>query len=329
MAIFLTVDCNEASMCWNCEEICGKRKEAFLTLFLRNVWGFFQPRCEESMCWNSTGIFLTIFLTFGIWGKRTFTIVRKKVLKFPYIFPHILLLRIFLTIFLTFTFPHIFLTFFLTFGMSGKRTFTIVRKKVLKFPYIFPHILLLRIFLTIFLTFTFPHIFLTFFLTFGMSGKRTFTIVRKKVLKFPYIFPHILLLRIFLTIFLTFTFPHIFLTFFLTFGMSGKRTFTTVLMWGKCQENVWKMSGNCEEFSWYFPDIFLTLKFHSDNKASSLKGRKDAANRKQVMQDVAWHFAQTPYDLPVAAKETSRWPTCKTRRGQVRMPNAVLSVGIQ
>ena len=175
MAIFLTVDCNEASMCWNCEETCGKRKEAFLTLFLRNVWGFFQPQCEESMCWNRTGIFLTIFLTFGIWGKRTFTIVRKKVLKFPYIFPHILLLRIFLTIFLTFTFPHIFLTFFLTFGMWGKRTFTIVRKKVLKFPYIFPHILLLRIFLTIFLTFTFPHIFLTFFLTFGMSGKRTFT----------------------------------------------------------------------------------------------------------------------------------------------------------
>ena len=265
MAIFLTVDCNEASMCWNCEEICGKRKEAFLTLFLRNVWGFFQPQCEESMCWNSTGIFLTIFLTFGIWGKRTFTIVRKKVLKFPYIFPHIFLLRIFLTIFLTFTFPHIFLTFFLTFGMSGKRTFTIVRKKVLRFPYIFPHIFLLRIFLTIFLTFTFPHIFLTFFLTFGMSGKRTFTIVRKKVLKFPYIFPHIFLLRIFLTIFLTFTFPHIFLTFSLTFGMSGKRTFTTVLMWGKCQENVWKMSGNCEEFSWHFPDIFLTLKFHSEN----------------------------------------------------------------
>ena len=56
MAIFLTVDCNEASMCWNCEEIWGKRKEVFLTHFLRNVWGFFQPRCEESMCWNSTGI---------------------------------------------------------------------------------------------------------------------------------------------------------------------------------------------------------------------------------------------------------------------------------
>ena len=158
MAIFLTVDCNEASMCWNCEEICGKRKEVFLTLFLRNVWGFFQPQCEESMCWNSTGIFLTIFFTFGMWGKRTFTIVREKVLKFPYIFPNILLLSIFLTIFLTFTFPHIFLTFLLTFGMWGKRTFT-------------------------------------------------------------------------------------------------------TLMWGKCQENMWKMWGNCEEFSSlssHFPHIEIS-----------------------------------------------------------------------
>ena len=153
-------------MCWNCEEICGKMKEVFLTLFLRNVWGFFQPQCEESMCWNSTGIFLTIVLTFGMWGKRTFTIVRKKVLKFPYIFPHILLLRIFLTIFLTFTFPHIFLTFFLTFGMWGKRTFTIiVRKKVLKFPYIF--------------------------LTFYYSAFSSQFSLHLLFLTFPYIFTHI------------------------------------------------------------------------------------------------------------------------------------------
>ena len=38
-----------------------------------------------------------------------------------------------------------------------------------------------------------------------------------------------------------------------------------------------------------------------------------------------WHFAQTPS----SPKKTSRRPTCKTRRGQVRMPNAVLPVGIQ
>ena len=262
MAIFLTVDCNEASMCWNCEEICGKRKEAFLTLFLRNVWGFFQPQCEESMCWNSTGIFLTIFLTFGIWGKRTFTIVRKKVLKFPYIFPHILLLRIFLTIFLTFTFPHIFLTFFLTFGMSGKRTFTIVRKKVLKFPYIFPHILLLRIFLTIFLTFTFPHIFLTFFLTFGMSGKRTFTIVRKKSVEislhfsshfttphFPHNFPYI---------YFSSHFPYIFPHIWHVRKTDIYNCANVRKMSGKCVENVRKLWGIFLTFSWHFPHIEIS-----------------------------------------------------------------------
>ena len=162
------------------------------------------------MCWNSTGIFLTIFLTFGMWGKRTFTIVKKKVLKF--------------------------LTFFLTFYYSAFSS---------HFPYIY-----------------FSSHFLTFFLTFGMWGKRTFTTVRKKVLKFPYIFPHILLLRIFRTIFLTFTFPHIFLTFFFTFGMWGKRTFTT-LIWGKfCEENVRKMCGKCEEIVRNFPHFFLTFSSH-------------------------------------------------------------------
>ena len=38
-----------------------------------------------------------------------------------------------------------------------------------------------------------------------------------------------------------------------------------------------------------------------------------------------WHFAQTPSP----PKKTSRRPTCKTRRGQMRMPNAVLLVGVE
>ena len=39
MAIFLTVDSNEASMCWNCEEMCGKWK--FSSHFSSQMWGFF------------------------------------------------------------------------------------------------------------------------------------------------------------------------------------------------------------------------------------------------------------------------------------------------
>ena len=37
-----------------------------------------------------------------------------------------------------------------------------------------------------------------------------------------------------------------------------------------------------------------------------------------------WHFAQTPSP----PKKTSRRRSCKTRRGHVRMPNAVLSVAV-
>ena len=46
------------------------------------------------------------------------------------------------------------------------------------------------------------------------------------------------------------------------------------------------------------------------------------ARRGMARWTFEWHFAQPPSP----PKKTSLWPTCKTRRGQVRMPNAVLSV---
>ena len=64
MAIFLTVEYNETSMCWNCEETCGKWK-VFLTLFPHKCEDFFQSWCEKSMCWCGTEIFITILLTFS------------------------------------------------------------------------------------------------------------------------------------------------------------------------------------------------------------------------------------------------------------------------
>ena len=48
MAIFLTVDYSEASMCSNCEENVWK-VEIFLTLFPHKYEDFFQSQCEESM----------------------------------------------------------------------------------------------------------------------------------------------------------------------------------------------------------------------------------------------------------------------------------------
>ena len=56
------------------------------------------------------------------------------------------------------------------------------------------------------------------------------------------------------------------------------------------------------------------------------KGRRQQntshARRGMARLTFEWHFAQTPSP----PKKTSRRPTCKTRRGQVRMPNAVLSL---
>ena len=45
------------------------------------------------------------------------------------------------------------------------------------------------------------------------------------------------------------------------------------ILWGKCQENVWKMWGNCEEISSLFPHTFLTLKFHSVGFLTEFKNR--------------------------------------------------------
>ena len=67
----------------------------------------------------------------------------------------------------------------------------------------------------------------------------------------------------------------------------------------------------------------------SHRKASSLKrteGRRKqkTSHARRGMARFEWHFAQ----MPSPPKKTSHRPTCKTRRGQVRMPNPVLSVGI-
>ena len=52
------------------------------------------------------------------------------------------------------------------------------------------------------------------------------------------------------------------------------------------------------------------------------KGRRQQktshARRSMARLTFEWHFAQTPSP----PKKTSRRPSCKTRRGQVRMPNA-------
>ena len=82
-------------------------------------------------------------------------------------------------------------------------------------------------------------------------------------------------------------------------------------------------------FFFIFFYFFLFKRDRTRRKASSLKSTKGRrqqktshARRAMARLTFEWHFAQTP-SLP---KKPSRRPTCKTRRGQVRMPNAVLSI---
>ena len=55
-----------------------------------------------------------------------------------------------------------------------------------------------------------------------------------------------------------------------------------------------------------------------DERTSPIENKSCKTRHGQAQLAFEWHFAQTP-SLP---KKTSRRPTCKTRRGQVRMPNA-------
>ena len=80
MAIFLTVDYNEASMCWNCEEMCGKWK-VFLTLFLTNVRIFsslnVRNPCAEIVLKFSSQ-FSSHFPHISMWGKRPISSVHVR-----------------------------------------------------------------------------------------------------------------------------------------------------------------------------------------------------------------------------------------------------------
>ena len=76
MAIFLTVDYNEASMCWNCEEMCGKWK-VFLTLFLTNV-RIFSSLNVRNPCAEIVLKFSSHFPHISMWGKRPISSVHVR-----------------------------------------------------------------------------------------------------------------------------------------------------------------------------------------------------------------------------------------------------------
>ena len=76
MAIFLTVDSNEASMCWNCEEMCGKWK-VFLTLFLTNV-RIFSSLNVRNPCAEIVLKFSSHFPHISMWGKRPISSVHVR-----------------------------------------------------------------------------------------------------------------------------------------------------------------------------------------------------------------------------------------------------------
>ena len=87
----------------------------------------------------------------------------------------------------------------------------------------------------------------------------------------------------------------------------------------------WKRSAKIDLFFFFF---FFFLSGIAQESVFVEKDERTppAVNRhaRRGMARFEWHLAQTP----PPPKKTSRRPTCKTRRGQMRMPNAVLLFGI-